>query len=146
MGFVREEKELGKKFEVVDYLNLIGARTITGKPFLNVLDNVIVDRENNYFLVSRGGGLDVPRGYALCLDGNVLNLEVDLICKGTILNNSREVNWIIKRIEFPQGWSFDHINRKELSQIIIEAFTVESYHGPANPDNTKCIVNIEAQF
>lgn len=55
MGFVREEKELGKKFEVVDYLNLIGARTITGKPFLNVLDNVIVDRENNYFLVSRGG-------------------------------------------------------------------------------------------
>ena len=76
--------------------------------------------------------------YALCLDDDVFYFDIEKEFKGKVAENNFEHYWHIVRIEFPDGWSFDSISVDEFKQIVIEAFTAETYK-IYTPDKVKKI-------
>lgn len=142
MGFAKVEKKVKEKFAEKDYLNAIGVTYISGEPLDDIMTWITVDRERNYFLILRGS-TNLNRDnkkilyYALCLNGEVVNMEVEKYIKGKFSDSSRELHWEITKLTFPKGWTFDVINEEELRKIINEAFTTESYTSVFTPERTK---------
>ena len=59
------------------YVATKGFKDITGRPLPDPLTWAI-DRKRDIILISRGGGgLEMPKGFALYLDGEIINLEGD---------------------------------------------------------------------
>ena len=134
MSFVCEHREVRDEFPEWEYLNSIGVRDMFGRPLKKFTTSLIVDRENNYYLIGRGHtnpNRDVREidFYALCLDGEVINLEVVHYSKMNHDEKKYECHWIVEKIAFPPNCTFSSINKEKLFAIIEEAFTVEYFSG-----------------
>lgn len=134
MSFVCERREVKDEFPEWEYLNSIGVRDMFGRRLKKFTTSLIVDRENNYYLIGRGHtnpnkDIREVEFYALCLDGEVINLEVVEHSKMNHDEKKYECHWIVEKITFPPNWTFSDINKEELFAIIEEAFTVEYFSG-----------------
>ena len=142
MRFVKEFRKVRDPFPEWEYLNKIGVRDFRGKPLRKYTTELVVDRENNYYLIGRGT-TNPNRDerelwfYALCLDGNVINMEVERHSTGNAREKNFECHWIIDRIDLPINWTFDVISKAKLEDIIVEAFTVEYYSSMRIPERIK---------
>ena len=80
MGFVKEFRKVSDVFPEWEYLNEIGVRDMFGQPIKDWTISLVVDRENNYYLIPRGhtsfgrDGEEVHY-YALCINDKVINKE-----------------------------------------------------------------------
>lgn len=119
MGFVKEFRELSDAFPEWEYLNKIGVRNMFGEPIKNWTLELVVDRENNYYLIPQGY-ISPARAkeeilyFALCINDQVINMEAKEQCSENGRNKTFECHWIITKIEFPQRWTFDLISKEEL--------------------------------
>lgn len=154
MAFVKEFRDVYDKFPEWEYLNRIGVRDMFNKPLEKFTTELVVDRENNYYLIPQGF-TNISREtkpieyYALCIDGKVINMELVVKSSGGVRNNANnyECHWIVEKIKFPFNWTFDIISREELKSVIIEAFTIETYTKIFTPEVTKEVtVEIKAVF
>lgn len=115
-----------------------------GEPINDWTISLVVDRENNYYLIPRGytsfgrDGEEVHY-YALCINDKVINMEVIDQRKGNLKDNTLEYNWDIRKIEFPKGWQFDSVDEERLRQIIRDAFTVKTYNKSVTPETIKLL-------
>lgn len=129
MSFVCERRELKDEFPEWEYLNAIGVKDMFGNPLRKSITSLIVDRENNYFLIGCGStnpnrDIRAIDFYALCLEGTVINLEVVHKSKMNDEEKKYKCQWIVEKITFPTNWTFCKINKEKLFAIIEEAFTV----------------------
>lgn len=123
MGFVCERIT---EYEDIKYFENIGFTDITGR---KIKDPYIwsIDRENDMVLIPRGGGgLEMPEGYALYLDGKIIEMEGREYLDGNKLNNDLKIHWIISNIKVPNE-IFQEKDDMNLGQIIEEAFIAYSY-------------------
>lgn len=150
MAFVKEYRNVKDDFPEWEYLTKIGVRDMFGRPLKKFTTSLVVDRERNYYLIPRGHtnlGRDDEKiyFYALCLDGVVLNMEVEKKASGNDKEYNYECHWNIKKIKFPPDWTYKNISKEELIQIIIEAFTVETYSNTLTPEKVRALsVKVDA--
>ena len=82
-----------------------------------------IDRENESFLFSRGGGaMDVPQSYGLMMDGELIEMRVKEQTEGEIYDNNLKIHWIIYKIEVPEKLLEKGYSRDEIRKNIVEAF------------------------
>ena len=147
MAFVKEFRNIKDEFPEWEYLNEIGVRDMFNKPIEKCTTALVVDRDNNYYLIPQGyTSISIEKRevyyFALCIDGKVLNLEVDENHQGNIWDKSYERNWNVRKIDFPENWTFDVVSKEEVGKIITEAFTVKSYNTVFTQERIKK-VNVE---
>ncbi len=142
MAFVREYKNIEEELAEWEYLTKIGVRNMYNKPLKKWATSLVVDRDNNYFLIPQGQ-TNLNRDYveihyyALCLDGIVLNMEVTRRASGRARDYSFECHWTVEKIRFPKEWSNCSIENSELVEIIREAFVAETYSKRFTPERVK---------
>ncbi len=152
MGFVKEFRKIRETFPEWEYLNKIGVRDMFGEPISDRTVSIVVDRANNYFLIPQGHTSRARDGeeisyYALCINDQVINMEVKEQCSGRGWDKTFECHWIIRKIEFPQGEIYVQVSKEELKDIIREAFVVETYSRSLTPEKVKSItVDINAVY
>lgn len=152
MGFVKEFRKVKDEFPEWEYLNKIGVRNMFGKPIKHWTTSLVVDRENNYYLIPQGYTSPAIDGeeihyFALCINDQVINMEAKEQCSGNGSDKTFECHWIITKNEFPQRWTFDLISKEELKDIICEAFVVKTYSRSLTPESVKALsVDITANF
>ena len=148
MSFTKEYRNIHDELPEWGYLTEIGVRNMLGKPIRKGIEELVVDRENNYYLIPQGHtnpNRDVREihFYALCLDGVVLNMEVVENSTGCAFDYDFECHWDIEKIKYkikyPENWNFDKISEEELISIIVDAFTVETYNETFTPERTKSL-------
>ena len=144
MAFTKEFRKTTDKFPEWEYLNEIGVRDMFGKLIDNWTTELVIDRNNNFYLIPRGNSNPNRDNvyinyYALCINGKVINMEVNKQRRGNIIDNSFECRWIIEKIEFPDDWSATGMNNDDLKKIIKEAFTVETYSKIIVPEKIKSL-------
>lgn len=67
-------------------------RNITGRPLSDPFEWAI-DRERDIILISRGGGgLEMPEGYALYFNGEIINMEGTGKSEGSQFDNTLKVH------------------------------------------------------
>ncbi len=114
--------------------------------------NLIVDRERKIYLIPLGDTNpnrdNIKTGYyALCINDKIINMEVDEQRSGSGTDKTFECHWIINKIQFPEGWTFEVISKRELKDIICEAFIVSTYGKVLTPEKVKSItVDINVTF
>ena len=151
MSFVKEFREVKKEdFPEREYLTKIGVRDMFGKPLKDFTTELVVDRENNYFLIPQGQ-TNINRDnreinfYALCIDGIVLNMEVIEKSTGSGWYNNYQCIWNIEKINFPLDWNYNILSKDKLIEVIKEAFVTETYCETLTLENVKSIVvNVSA--
>ena len=142
MGFVKEFRKVSDVFPEWEYLNEIGVRDMFGQPIKDWTISLVVDRENNYYLIPRGhtsfgrDGEEVHY-YALCINDKVINMEVIDQQKGRASDKNIECYWNIRKVEFPKEWQFDLVNKEGLEEIIKEGFTANTYNRTVTLDTVK---------
>lgn len=142
MGFVRVEGN--EKTKDWEFLQNLGIKNIWGKVIGPDFCDLIIDYERSFYFVPLGS-TNLSRDnlkssyYALCINGNVINLEVDEQRRGRVLDKTVECHWIIKKIEFPPNWSFELVSNEELKKIICEAFVAKTYSKTYTPDTIKSL-------
>ena len=144
MAFQKEYRNIKEEFPEWKYLTEIGVKDMFGKTIQKYTTDLIIDRERNYFLIPQGLtniNRDVRKihFYALCIDGAVLNMEVNETTKGKARDYTFECHWNVEKIIFPEGWIEKGIDNKELLNIIKEAFTVQAYTKTFTPERTKSL-------
>lgn len=144
MAFIKEYRSTRDEFPEWEYLNSIGVRNFLGKPIKNWTTKLVVDRENNYYLIPLGHtnpnrDNEYIGFYALCLDGKVINMEVKRQQEGKSIDNTIECYWTIKKIKFPKNWKFDVISQDDLKKIINDAFVNETYSKTVTVENVRKI-------
>ena len=146
MAFIKEyRKNIKGEFPEWEYLTKIGVRDMFDKPISDSIKELVIDREKNYFLILQGH-TNMNRDdreinyYALCLDGVVLNMEVIKRSIGSSWYNNYECFWDIEKIKFPANWNYERIKKKELIEIIKEAFITETYSRSLTVEKVKSIV------
>lgn len=152
MAFVREFRNVKDEFPEWEYLNEIGVRDMFNKPIEKSITALVVDWENNYYLIPQGY-TSISREdkeiyyFALCIDDKVLNLEASENHQGNIWDKTYERYWNVSKIKFPDNWTFDGISKEEVGKIITEAFTVKSYNEVFTKERIKNVkVEITAEF
>ena len=146
MPFIKEyRKNIKGEFLEWEYLTKIGVRDMFDKPISDSITELVIDREKNYFLIPQVH-TNINRDdreinyYALCLDGVVLNMEVTKRTIGSGWYNNYECFWDIEKIKFPANWNYGIIKKKELIEIIKEAFITETYSRSLTVEKVKSIV------
>lgn len=118
MAFVNEEilrEEDKKLFASIGFTNMFE------KP-LNPR-RWTIDRERKIILVRRGGGsFEVPRGYMLYIDGELVEIEVTEGYEGSEVDKTLKVYWFVKKIEAPKRLLENEEDIEKLKQVIKEAF------------------------
>lgn len=146
MGFINEEANTRDERQAKDweYLQNLGIKTFWGDLIGPSFSNLVVDRERNYYLVSLG--ITNPNRdnikisyYALCIHDKVIYMEVDEQRSGRGSDKTYECHWTIKKIEFPDEWSFDLVGKEELKKIIKEAFVTRTYNEVLTPEKVKSL-------
>ena len=131
-----------------DHVESLGVRySHDGSKFRRRIEHMTVDEERGYYLVWCGA--TQPRGlfedgsdrkiyfYALCLGSNAFYFDVEENYKGKVRENNFEEHWNIERVKVPDNWSFDSLSVEEFKQIVIEAFTAESFNEIFKPERFK---------
>lgn len=144
MTFVKEYRSIMDEFPEWEYLNSIGVRDMFGDPINDRTTELVVDRENNYFLIPRGR-TNINRDneeivfFALCINNRVINIEVEEKRSGSIWDNSFECHWVVKKVNFPEGELIDFIDEESLKKIIIEAFMTKTFSTTFTPERTRVV-------
>lgn len=144
MAFIKEFRKTTDKFPEWEYLNRIGVRDLFGNPIDDWTTELVIDRKNNFYLIPRGHTNPNRDNvyinyYALCINGKVINMEVDKQRRGNVIDNSFECRWVIEKIELPADWSVVGISNDDLEKIIKEAFMVETYSKIIVPEKIRSL-------
>lgn len=100
-----------------------GFKDIFGQPFPNPYAWAI-DREKDIILISRGGGgLEVPEGYALYIDGEILDIEGYEKDEGSRFEKNLKIHWYISKIEVNKSYFQKNYKEELIRQYIKDAFT-----------------------
>ena len=106
MSFVKKK---GKEVDlsVWEHLDLLKVTNMYGRPLNRVISEVIMDKENDYYLVC--GGVTNPNFdgeevyyYSFCVQNDVIRFEVKRTDKGNAADCSLEFHWNIVKAEFPK--------------------------------------------
>lgn len=128
------------------YVLTKGFRGISGR-LLSEIFIWAIDRERDIILISRGGGgLEMPKSYALYMDGEIINIEGDSEEKGSHFDNTLKVHWYINKIEVTEGFFQKGYDKNKVNQIIREAFTSYSYCDLEPEQIVEVTVEIKAEF
>lgn len=152
MGFVKEYRKMSDAFPEWEYLNEIGVRDMLGKPIATAIMELVVDRENGYYLIPQGHTSYARDGekkyyYALCINDNVINMDVYVRRSGRRTDNTLKFQWIISKTQFPEKWTFNLVDKNKLREIIYSAFVAETYNETLIPESVKdLLIDISAQF
>lgn len=144
MSFVKEYRSIRDEFPEWEYLNSIGVRDMFGDPINDRTTELVVDRENNYFLIPRGQ-TNINRDneeicfYALCINNKVINIEVEEKASGSVWDNSYECHWIIRKLSFLEDNLSDFMDGEALKNIIVEAFITETYSHVFTRERTRTV-------
>ena len=146
MAFVKELRKIRDEFPEWQYLTDIGVRDLFGKEINTGTTGLVVDRENNYYLIPQGctnrnrDGEDAIY-YVLCVGRILVPLKAIQQSKGFILDNNYECHWEVI-IKAPENL-YDYINKNTHVQIIKDAFVAETYTKVFTPEKVKKItVNV----
>ena len=144
MGFEKEFRGVRDEFPEWEYLNRVGVKDMFGNPIDNWTTGLVIDRQNNYYLIPMGHtnpnrDSGYIHYYALCIEDKVLNLEVVRNTKGRASDSTYECEWIIEKINLPDDWTFDFITKDQLKNIITDAFRVETFSKTLNLSNIKSV-------
>jgi hypothetical protein len=114
------------------------------------IDNLIrwltVDEENDAFLILTGGTNPNRDNvnlyyYVLCVKGTPITLVISTDHKGSAAKCNAEFNWIIKAIEYPDGYKPE--DEGKIREFIKEVFIVNSYSELFNHERVK---NVSVRF
>ncbi len=129
-----------------EYIKSKGFTYIDGEPMIDPRWCAI-DEERDIILVSRGGGgLEMPEGYALYLDGEIIEMEGEEKCEGNRFDNNLKVHWIINKIVVNKMQYEKKYDINELMQIIKEAFIAFGYCGLKITQVLEVTVEINAEL
>lgn len=110
------------------YVNAIAFRNMTGQ----VLEPRwwAIDREKNWILVARGGGsFEIPEGYALYMDGEILEIEGYARTQGSRFESNLVFRWSINRIVATKAWINKKYDKDMFFDVLKEAFIAYSHCG-----------------
>ena len=115
-------------------MNLIGTKEFETSRLLlrRIRENDYIDAFNNWC-----SDPDVAR-YTLWKKH--INMEVTKRTIGSGWYNNYECFWDIEKIKFPANWNYGIIKKKELIEIIKEAFITETYSRSLTVEKVKSIV------
>ena len=143
MAFVVERIKRGS--EERKYIASKGFTYITGE-VIDDADYWSVDRKRDIILVSRGGGgPEIPNGYAIYIDGIIIDMEGKEKKEGSRYENDLKVHWYIDWIEAPKAWFKTGCGTEKLKQILMEAFTAYAYRGLKTSQVLEVTVEINAE-
>ena len=124
----------------IDYLRQIEYKNPMGSEIGKYIGWMVVDEENDSFLILTGA-TDLNRNdkrftyYVLCVKGTPITLALSTDHKGSAAKCNAEFNWIIKAIEYPDGYKPE--DEGKIRELIKEACTCESYSELFNHERVK---------
>lgn len=119
---------------------------VTGEPIERVR-YWAVDRERDMMLISRGGGgAELPEGYALYMNGMIINMEGHERREGSRYDNTLKIFWSIDLIQVPEMWHESGCGADDLNEIIEEAFTAYACIGLKTSQVQEVIVEINGRL
>ena len=128
------------------YVATKGFKDITGRPFPDPLSWAI-DRERDIILISRGGGgLEMPEGYALYLNGEIIDMEGYSKDEGSHFDNTLKIHWYINKIEVTQEFILKGYTEDKVRKLIEEALISYSYYAYKPEQIIEVTVEINAEF
>ena len=69
-----------------------------------------------------GGSFDIPVSFGLCIEGELINIEVIKVTEGNLYDSNLKIHWIIKKIIIPEKlFGLGYID-EEIEKIIKDAF------------------------
>ena len=138
-GWIESEKDQ-------KYVATKGFMDITGRPFPDPFEWAI-DRERDIILISRGGGgLEMPEGYALYFNGEIINMEGYSKSEGSRFENTLKVHWFITKIEVSEMFVQKGYSEDEVKGLIKEAFVSFAYCDLKPEQIVEVTVEINAEF
>lgn len=148
MAFVKEFRNFNEPFPEWEYLNSIGVRDMFGYSISKHTAYLVVDRENNYYLIPQGhtglAYLDEDINYyALCINDKIIKLEVIENGRGRGKDKNIEKYWNIKKVILPYCLDDKELDEIELKKIIEEAFIAETY---SRAITIECIKSITVEL
>lgn len=153
MGFVYEEADVKDERQANDweYLQSLGIKNIWNHLIGPDFCDLIVDRKKRIYFIPLGSTnlnrdkIEVSY-YALCINDQIISMEVQEQCSGRGRDKSFECHWLIKKIIFPSEWTFDVVDKEELKDIIRKGFTVRTYNNSLIPEQVKVLTVDFAMF
>ena len=142
MAFIKEYRDIEDAFPEWEYLNSIGVRNMYGRSIDDRVTELVVDRENNFFLIPQGQ-TNINRDneeigfFALCMHDKVINIEVKENRSGHAWDNSFECHWLVRKVILPEDNSRDFKDRDFLKNVIMDAFTTITYNKKFTPERTR---------
>lgn len=74
-------------------------------------------------------------------------MDVYVRRSGRRTDNTLKFQWIISKIQFPEKWTFNLVDKNKLREIIYSAFVAETYNETLIPESVKdLLIDISAQF
>ena len=129
MSFKKIKRGFNDPSKEIDYLKKIGYKNPLGFEIDNLISRLTVDEENDSFLILTGS-TDPNRDdkrltyYVLCVKGTPITLALSTDHKGSAAKCDAEFNWIIKAIEYPDGYKPE--DEGKIRELIKEAFIVKA--------------------
>ena len=88
----------------------------------------------------------MPEGYALYMDGEIINIEGCSKCEGNQFENTLKEHWFINKIEVPESFLGKKYLEKKIRELITEAFISFSYCSLKPEQFAEVTVEINAEF
>lgn len=106
-----------------------------------------IDRERDIILISiGGGGPEYPEGYAIYIDGEIINMEGYEKSEGSHFENTLQEHWTITKLLVNHSFFDKKMDEEYVKKCIKEAFVARSYYG-LKPEQVKAVtVDICADF
>lgn len=128
----------------INYFHSFGFTDILGKPAKAYW--WAIDREREIFLFPRGGGsFEIPSGYGLCIDGELVEIEAGQTKEGDRNTGDLKVHWDITAIKIPDNLIRQGQTTDSIRQIITDAFLGLGTTGVSRESISKTTVEITAQ-
>ena len=146
MSFKKIKRGFNDPSKEIDYLKKIGYKNPLGFEIDNLISRLTVDEENDSFLILTGSTNPNRDNvklsyYVLCVKGTPITLVISTDYKGSAAKCDAEFNWIIKAIEYPDGYKPE--DEGKIRELIKEAFIVNSYSELFNHERVK---NVSVRF
>lgn len=87
--------------------------------------------------------MEMPKGFALYLDGEIINLEGDWESEG---DRFEKIHWQIDKVEVSESFVQKGYSEDEVKSLIKEAFTSYSYCDYEPEQIEEVTVEIKAEF
>ena len=146
MSFKKIERGFNDPSKEIDYLKKIGYKNPMGSEIGKYISWRVVEEENDSFLILTGStnpnrdNVNLSY-YVLCVKGTPITLVISTDHKGSAAKCNAEFNWIIKAIEYLDGYKPE--DEGKIRELIKEAFIVNSYSELFNHERVK---NVSVRF